>query len=284
MYHCTAAVGKQFSHLLRHMSIVIAAITFACTALRQPFVVTVPDPNFRPVLRVDAIFDYRTAAATVAAIFQRDLGFPAFPVSFRFYPGRGAFEKALLDSGYDPALAKSTARTMSAVGGYRAVLVNEVPLDSMSWAGRVALFAHEMGHSLQYELGGGRRGASDQWLREGFADWLSIRVLERLDGASIADVRRVRRREMSGGRSRTPRLADLATFPQWVEAGEESGAKVYALAFLAVDYLLEKHGPEAVLDYFRRFASSSDRAANFRAAFGEDLDSFEAALASRLSR
>jgi hypothetical protein len=269
---------------LNPLWIVIAAAGFACTAPRQPFVVTVPDPDFRSVRRLDAIFDYRTAAATVAAIFERDLGFPSFPVSFRFHRGRDAFEKALLDSGYDPALAKSTARTMSAVGGYRAVLVNEASLDSMSWAGRVGLFAHEMGHSLQYELGGGRRGASDQWLREGFADWLAIRVLEHLDGTSIAEVRHVRRRELSAARSRPPRLADLATFPQWVKAGEESGATPYALAFMAVDFLLEKHGPDAILDYFRRFASSSDRAANFRAAFGEDLDAFEAALASRLWR
>jgi hypothetical protein len=51
-----------------------------------------------------------------------------------------------------------------------------------------------------------------------------------------------------------------------------------------VDFLLERHGVPAMLDYFRRFAASDDRAANFRAAFGEDLETFEAALSARLRR
>jgi hypothetical protein len=38
----------------------------------------------------------------------------------------------------------------------------------------------------------------------------------------------------------------------------------------------------AVIDYFKRFASSDDRVANFRAAFGEDLESFEKTLSGRL--
>jgi hypothetical protein len=51
-----------------------------------------------------------------------------------------------------------------------------------------------------------------------------------------------------------------------------------------VDLLLERHGLAAVVDYFKRFASSDDRAGNFRAAFGEDPDAFETALNVRLSR
>jgi hypothetical protein len=56
-------------------------------------------------------------------------------------------------------------------------LLNELRLSNLEWGDRVALLAHEMAHSFQYELGGGRRGTSDQWLREGFADWVAIGVL-----------------------------------------------------------------------------------------------------------
>jgi hypothetical protein len=231
---------------------------------------------------MDQIFDYRTAAATVTTIVYRDLGFPPFPLTYRLYPNRDAFEGALLASGYDPSLAHATAKTMAAVGGHRAVLVNEMSLSAMAWPGRVALLAHELGHSLQYEMGGGRRGASDQWLREGFAEWLSIRVVEELGDPLMAETRRNRLRDLrAAGESKAPRLDELVTFPQWVGAGQKYGAVAYALAFVAMDFLLERHGMPAVLDYFRRFATSDDRAGSFRAAFGEDPAAFNAALGQR---
>jgi hypothetical protein len=266
---------------------IVIAATFVsgCAVSHEPRLVTVPQPGLRPATSLDAVYDYRTAAATVAWIFEHDLGFPSFPATFRFYPHREAFEQALLDVGYDPALARSTAKTMTAVGGHRAVLLNGATLGSKPWADRIGLLAHEFGHSLQYELGGGRRGTSDQWLREGFADWLSIRVLERLEVVTMAAVRRGRLRQLRGaGRSRTPPLADLVTFPQWGRAGERQGAQMYALSFLAVDQLLERHGVPAVENYFKRFAESQDRVANFLGAFGEDIDSFEASLTATLWR
>jgi hypothetical protein len=258
-----------------------AVLGSACTSAREPLLVTVPQPGLRPVAQLDAIFDYRTAAATVASIVQRDLGFTPFPVTFKFLPDRDAFERALVQAGYDTALAQSVASTMTAVGGHRGVLLNDSRFSSLPWPGRIAMLAHELGHTVQYELGGGWRGTSDQWLREGFAEWLSVRVLERLDAASMIEVRRERLREVrAAGRSKAPRLADLVTFPQWVKASGQTDATTYFLSFLAVDSLLERHGLSAVLAYFRRFASSQDRVENFRSAFGEDLQTFEAALAA----
>jgi hypothetical protein len=256
-----------------------------CATGREPRLVSVPSPDARAVYRLDAIYDYRTAAATVVAIVERDLGFPAFPVTFEFLRNREAFETRLLGAGFDPALARTTAKTMTAVGGYRRVLINEAGLDTLPWPARLALLAHELAHSLQYELGGGTRGASDQWLREGFADWLSVRVLERLDAASMAAVRSERQRELrAAGRSGAPALSDLVTFRQWVAAGERHGAATYALAFLATDVLLGRHGVEPVIRYFRLFDGSSDRLGNFQEAFAEPFERFEAALGASLPR
>jgi hypothetical protein len=276
-----AQLAPRRVKILRHVLGVL--LLSACAVSSDPLLITVPQPGLRAVTRLDHIYDYRTAAATVASVFARDLGFPPFPTTFRFYPHEEAFARALLAVGYDTALAEATARTMTAVGGHRGVLLNDGKFSMLDWPGRVAMLAHEMGHSLQYELGGGRRGASDQWVREGFADWLSVRVLERLGGISMREARRVRQRELRSGRSGTPRLTELVTFPQWVRASQRHDVAMYALAFLAVDFLLERHGLPAVVDYFERFASSDDRAANFRAAFGEDFDTFEAALKAALS-
>lgn len=270
---------------LARVALAGVAFTTACAVSHEPHFVSVPQPGVRPVARLEHIFDYRTAAATVVWISERDLGFPSFPITFRFYPDERAFEKALLDSGYDAALARSTARTMIAVGGHRGVLLNELRLSNLEWGDRVALLAHEMAHSFQYELGGGRRGTSDQWLREGFADWIAIGVLDRLATVSISGIRRARESELrSASQSKLPRLSDLVTFRQWVQAGERQGSTIYALAFVAVDALIERHGIPAFIDYFKRFATSRDRRANFRAAFGEDLESFERGVTERVWR
>ncbi|HXW05858.1 MAG TPA: hypothetical protein VD833_11540 [Vicinamibacterales bacterium] len=264
----------------------IAAFT-GCAARAtpsEPRLVSIPDAGARPVYRLEAIFDYRTAAATVVTIAQRDLRFGTFPVTFEFHSNRAAFERRLLGVGYDPGLARSTAQTMTAVGGHRRVLINEGNLDRMPWPARLALLAHELGHSLQYELGGGTRGTSDQWLREGFADWLSIRVLERLDAASMSDARATRRREFRAAGRSAPRLDDLVTFRQWVAAGERQGPAAYALAFLAVDFLLARHDVAPVVEYFGLFAASQDRMGNFRRAFGQDLESFQAEFEASLRR
>jgi hypothetical protein len=238
------------------------------------------------VSRLEEIGDYRTAAATVASIVERELGIPSFPITFHFYPNTVAFETALLEVGYDAALARNTANTMIAVGGHRGILLNDARLSTLSWGERVALLAHELGHSLQYELGGGRRGTSDQWLREGFAEWLSIRVLERLErSVSLTAVRRMRQSDLrAAGRSKLLRLSDLVTFPQWVNAGKRHSATMYPLSFLAADFLLERYGVPTVLEYFKRFASTEDRVGNFRAAFGEEIETFEAALIARVWR
>jgi hypothetical protein len=267
----------------RALACLVLAVSAGCALADEPRLVTTPPAGARAVTHIDAIDDYRTAVAAIAAVFERDLGFARFPVTFRFYPTFTAFEGALVEIGYDPAFAKTTARTMTAVGGHRSVLLNESAVARMDWPQRTLLLAHELTHSLQYELGGGRRGTSDQWLREGFAEWVSFRVLDRLDATPMETFRRRKQTDLRRiGRAQVPSLGEMVTFRQWVELGLDRGPAAYALGFLAVELLIEQHGVEAVLDYFSRFATSQDRLANFRAAFGQDLETFERALVERL--
>lgn len=258
------------------------ALCGAC-APSEPWVVSLPQSAVRPASHIDAITSYDRAVATIAAVFERDLHFAPFPVVVRFYPGHGEFEAALLESGYDAALARDTARTMGAIGGYRQVLLNESTLLQLAWPGRVGMLAHELTHSLQYEWGGGVRGRSDQWLREGFAEWIAGRVLERLGAVTFEAIRQQQRQEFrTMTRTRIPRLDEMATFPSWVEVNGRRGVTAYAYAFLAVDSLIERHGLPAVIRYFELFARSADRTRNFRAAFGEDISAFETWLLGHL--
>lgn len=251
----------------------------ACASAAGVRVLRTPVADVRPATHVATIREYDVAVATITDVLQREFGVSPYPVDFHFYPDRRAFQDGLLSVGYSDALARDTARTMDAVGGYRRVMLNEAALLRQTWPVRVASLAHEMTHSLQYELGGRTRGMSDQWLREGFAEWLAMRVLHRLRGISFTDVRRrylntVRRTP----RSNVPALADMVTFPQWVQVNSRRGVVAYQQAFVAVDFLIERHGVPAVFHYFKLFSASQDRASNFLAAFDERPDAFEKAL------
>jgi hypothetical protein len=236
-------------------------------------------------MRAENIESYADVTSTVAAIFERDLAFPRFTATLHLFPGRDAFERRLLEVGYEPALAAQTARRMAAVGGHRAVLVDADKLAPMSWLDRLALVAHELTHTLQYELGGGVRGASDQWLREGFAEWVTMRVLDRLEVVTAGDYRSRRIRELRAtNRKNAPALAEMATFPQFVGLAARADIAPYAQAFLSVDALIERHGVAPVIRYFQLFAAAQDRAGNFARAFGEDLAAFEQFVRQRLWR
>ncbi|HVR71384.1 MAG TPA: hypothetical protein VMT87_11130 [Vicinamibacteria bacterium] len=257
--------------------------TAAC-ASAPPRVVSSSRIKARPVARVDWIHGWESALATATAVMERELGIPRFEVVVHLYPGRQAFEQALVAGGYRADFARDTAATLTAIGGHRAVLINAAKLDSAPWERRLALLAHEVAHSLQYELGGGRRGTSDQWLREGFAEWVSLRVLERLDAGTVDEARRRVRLALRGGRGESlPPLAAMVTFPQWVALGQgPHRAVIYDQAFAAVDFLIRRHGAGKAVRYFELFSGSQDRLENFRAAFGEDPSTFEQAFRADL--
>lgn len=264
--------------------LLLCAWLAGCAAQQGPLLVAFPGTT-AAVSHAGRIASYAEATATIGAIFARELGFPPFQATLELFPGQAAFERALLGHGYEPALAKETSRLMTAVGGHRGVLINADKLAPLSWPERTGLIAHELTHTLQYELGGGIRGASDQWLREGFAEWVSMRVLDRLRILPVDEYRRRKLRELRAtSRSRAPKLDQMVTFPQVVALAARDDINPYAQAFLAADALIERHGVAAVIRYFELFAASQDRVRNFAAAFGEDVATFERSIERRLWR
>ena len=252
-----------------------AALAGCVPAAAWPRVVSTIDVRSRPVPAGDWITDYDTALATIAATMRRDLGLPLGEASLIFYRNREAFADALRASGYDDQLAADSARTLAAIGGFRRVLLNDDLVSDLEWPNRVALLAHELTHTLQYEVGGGRRGSSEQWLREGFAEWVEVEVLVVLGFTTRDAARAIARRRVAAARS-LPSLQEMVTFPEWVRMAQQSGTDaIYAQAMLAAGLLVERHGAPALVAYFERFGVSGDRLANFRLAFGEDLPAFE---------
>jgi len=280
-----------------------ALVLGACsTAPREAWFLTTDGlPQYRAG-DIEDISTYAVALATTVDIMEHDLGLPRPRVRLIFLPKVKDLEAVLLRFGYPPKLARDTSRQMVAIGGHRIVLINQARFELRGWSWRLSTLAHELAHVLQYELGGGTRGTSAQWLSEGFAEWLGMRVLEALGQTNGAKARQraivclrnhARRRfplvgptnpyrvslDQAQPRMWVPALSDLGSFPDWVEQSRgEAGPVLYDYAFIAVTSLLEQHGVPAVIRYFELFASRQDHEANFLEAFGEPVEEFEERL------
>ena len=258
---------------VRNIVVLAASLAVAACALSgAPTLIEVPSKTAQPVRYLGAVFSDEQAAASVVDALRRELEFPTFPVTFQYFPSRDAFERALVLDGYSEAMARPVARTLGAIAGYRRVLFNESLVSSFTWAEKVNLYAHELTHALQYELGGGRRGTSDQWLREGAAEWVAARVIEAFGVQSMAVTREGHRRALAAtARPDRPERREMVTFADWVALGERRDIAPYSRAFLDVDGIITRHGIGALWRYFAAFADSTDRLANFQSAFGEAL-------------
>jgi len=267
----------------------LAAIVSAgcATIANRPHLVQLGDVPRRPSYDTEWIRDYRAAAAVAMAIMERELGIPRLDeVTLHFLHDRDALRFALISEGRPPAFASETASLMDAISGYRRVYFNLTSLDRLSWPARVGLIAHELTHTLQYELASGRRSTSEQWLREGFADWVASQVLASIGALQREEFEALRAVEYRSSGDPLPALGELVTFETWMAAlsTRAQSPPVFAKAFFAVDLLIERHGAGRVIDYFTRFAGSDDRLANFTAAFGESLPVFEQTLDQHLAR
>lgn len=249
----------------------------ACAAATWPRIVAVNELPEAATRRGEWIETYEAALAAIAAVIEEDLGLPRPDAAVHFHQDAGAFRTALEANGYDPALARDTAASLSAVSGYQRVIVNNASLEEQPWPIRIALLAHELTHTIQYEWGGGTRGTSDQWLREGFAEWVEVEVLVRLGFTTRPQAQRIVLGRLRDVDVRTlPTLTQMVTFPDWVAVVQRSNQEaVYGHAMLATQFLLERAGVEKAIEYFKLFASSPDRQANFERAFGVPLTAFE---------
>jgi hypothetical protein len=267
--------------LIRLVSIGIALLTLSCAHRVDTFeiVPVPPDGGASPSARTST---YEAARTLVVEALERELSLPRVDASLVLFPNRRAFELGLLQVGYPEALARS-ASSFSAIGGARAVLMNAGVTDRLTRTERIRLIAHELVHTLQYQLIGGRRGGSEQWLREGFAGGVACRVTARLGLGSFDTLRDDVIRQLAGVRLGTPPAPfdQLATFPQWVEAQQRYDVPVYAQAFVAAELLVETRGVAAIVGYFKAFKDSEDRAAAFGDAFGLDRVAFEGEFVPR---
>ncbi len=238
---------------------------------------------------------YQSAVQAIATVMAAELGLP-LPQGFTLfvYPTRAAYAEGLAATGdMSAARAAEIAEYSVALGQHHRLLVNDGALRGARRRVWLAVVAHELTHMAQFELSGGQRGTSEQWLREGMADWVAARVLERLGEDTLS---RRRARALGAVARALPALrgdpldpgdpldlVDLGRPPGW-EARRLSpgGRATYPLAFFLTDALVRRFGFERLATYFRAFAGADDRFGHFQRAFGLSLAEFEAQALGQL--
>lgn len=274
--------------MLRVGALFLIAAAAGCTASAgPPRVITMDDIRVGPSRQAIFIGDYDRALVSIAAVTEKELGLPKLRASLHFFPNRDALRLELEAQGAPPVVARDAAAVMMAIGGPGSVLINEAAFADLNWNSRIAVLAHELAHTMQYDLAGGTRGTSDQWLREGFAEWVQAHVLDTLGVMRREDIRArsVRWVRDRHARQSLPPLSALTTFPEWVSFHNgRARDSLYPYAFVATDFLIERHGLNAMTTYFTLFGDSDDRLTNFRRAFGEEWPAFDAALGEYFRR
>lgn len=226
------------------------------------------------------IKDYPGAMRAIASAVEKELNITVSPVELTLYPNAYDFERGLVkDAGFNASFAHETVRFAWGVGGSGKILVNEAALKSSSWLKRVRFLSHEFIHTIYVQLANGMEIDSEQWLQEGFADWVSYRVLERLGYRQhrTAEESEHNAAELTHSvlRADFPAIADMQTSNEWATMRVKYGmSATYSQAFLATDYLIQKHGVRSVVKYFRLYGESSDRLRNFRESFVSDFAVF----------
>ena len=242
-------------------------------------VLRIEDLRRVPRHRLPTIRTYRWAAAAALSVVEQDLRLPPLRGEIILYTDVAAFEAALVGEGHDPGVIASSLATLVGVSTPGRIRLNAHHLYPYDWPDRVAALAHEMTHVAQYELAGGRRRDTEQWLREGMAEWVSLRVLEALGQGTASAGVRATRAALAGdaGARALPSLGDLASTDSWCRRiAEGLERRVYDLSLVAAADLIDRHGLGALIGYFERASRSDDHDDHFRSCFGETREGFEA--------
>jgi len=207
------------------------------------------------------------------------------------FGSKEAFAAGLKGAGSSPALAARLAGSpnVHAVTRRRQVRVNQATTLPLSSRNRSEMVCHEVTHVFQYELGGGSRGASYQWVREGYAIYMGVVGLEHFALDTRTSVRRRALRKMRDeallGRA-YPALASLVSLKDYRDSIDRHGGRAhFAFMFLAADSLVRRTSHDAVAAYFRS-ARPGDRdlEPGFRRAFSFGVDEFQSQLEGEIVR
>lgn len=133
--------------------------------------------------------------------------------------------------------------------------------------GIVKILAHEYAHLVENQINGNNR-VTRYWFNEGFAEWVTAKLLEILNWQASNITEEKTREELFAIQNEVPRFdsPQLDEFWRSTLSKPKGSVKTYGTAFIAVSALLKTHGFEAAVKYIRT--------GDFTNSFGLDEDVF----------
>jgi len=240
---------------------------------------------------IEAIKDYQDALSAIVRVMVGELKLPAPQGRVSFYRDAGAYQAALATAvkthlhwpeGRSREIKQQrhqlefelfkrsldVAVRTGAITVDQKVFVAEWTMMQAPWSNRVGTLAHELTHVIQSNLAAGEVQQTHRWLVEGFAEWISFKVVDALGAKNFFNdqIRQACGHEIVD-------LGKLKSPETWLQA--KDSATLYGQSACAVHYLTVQHGVPIILKYFRLSKDQGDAAQNFATAFGQSSDFFE---------
>jgi hypothetical protein len=239
---------------------------FACTPVPPKVIEISKVQTFRPSTP-DEVKDINQAMAAVITA-ATDLGLPKVDsLSLWLYPSTESFAYW---GRREADIAKLEGISASTDG--LGIHINIEAMHGRPWGGLISLLAHEYGHLVHNAFGG---PGVPRWFREGFAEWVSSRILDSLAWRSgDVAIRRAKLEISAQGEFNTSVFQDEKS---WTSRMGKPGrfAGTYTAAFLGVDRLIRKNGFPAAIEYFKT--------AQFESSFHQSYASFEQEFQNSIS-
>src|SRR5262249_17167838 len=184
----------------RFLGIYVALISSGCNSPAR--VLDIPAAVNTAPKSIEAIKDYQEALNAIVSVMVRELKLPAPQGRLYFYRDAGAYQAALAAElktrGWPEGESKeirqvrhqlefelfkltvNVATETGAVTMDQKVFIAEWSMMRLPWTNRVKTLAHELTLVIQSNLSVGRSELTHRWLGEGFADWVSFKVVDAL--------------------------------------------------------------------------------------------------------
>jgi Domain of unknown function (DUF4157) len=300
-------LALRYHQQLYHLAYSICTfVVFLQGCATGPRVLVIP-ASVETIRKIDyQADDYQKTLAAITSVMITDLKLPAVHGSVIFYSSQGSFEAGVMQASQEDLerlrqqlgprgnqlnreavlfSAKRSAVSAVALAMYEKVLVNEWKFSKTPRSEQLHILAHELTHLVQKEMVDYRLVLFDQWLVEGFAEWVGYKVADSLGVESMARGRETALGFIATAKSYQtfPNLRQLAVNSDWITWSRTLGrSATYGQALIAVDYLIEQKGLPTVIQYFRLFGKINDHNRNFAKAFGESISSFDDRFTSHL--
>ncbi|HCN19279.1 MAG TPA: hypothetical protein DIS73_03175 [Planctomycetia bacterium] len=204
------------------------------------------------------------AMAAVITVGRESLGLPVVdPLYVRLYKNTASF--AFYGHGWK-TLPFDVANEV-AFAQNNDIHINLEKVRKGSWGMLLKLLAHEYAHNIHYAIAG-QEPRTASWITEGFADWVTARVLHSLKWQDYAITLHQARQELIRHWEMLPEIFSLSYRGDWASflSKPKGLIRTHSLGFVAVDRLIQQKGLSAVIQYLRK--------GDFEANFGLSVKEF----------